>query len=139
MAGQPSEQGNKQRAGRTPALEWISGGIGLALTLAMLGFIGWQAFAAPGSAPPVIEVRVERVVAAADGWVAEVVAVNRSPSTAAAVEVQGELRQGEEVVATSQVTFDYVPGHSEQRGGLYFEQNPSGYELDVRALGYMRP
>ena len=138
MAKQRIDQAREQGSPRTSTLEWISGAIGLALTLAMLSFIGWQAYQG-SEGPPIIDVQAEQVVTAAGGWVAEIVAANRSPSTAAAVQVQGELRQGEDVVATSQVTFDYVPGHSEQRGGLYFDQDPSRYELRLRALGYAKP
>ncbi len=139
LAEQPSDQAQDPPAGATSALEWIAGVVGLVLTVTMMGFIGWQAVEVTGSGPPIIDVRVERIMTAGSGWVAEIVAVNLSPFTAAAVQIQGELREGETIVATSQVTFDYVPGHSEQHGGLYFDRDPNEGALSLRALGYMTP
>jgi uncharacterized protein (TIGR02588 family) len=134
-----SGQHDKRQDSGTPVLEWIAAAIGLILTLAMLGFIGWQAWKSTGEELPAIEVRIQRIVPAAGGFVAEFAAANLSPATAAAVQIEGELREGERVVATSQVTLDYVPGNSEQRGGLFFRENPQAYGFEVRALGYAKP
>ena len=60
-------------------------------------------------------------------------------ATAAAVQIEGELLDGERVIATSQVTLDYVPGNSERRGGLFFREDPEAHGLKVRALGYAEP
>ncbi|WP_306752324.1 TIGR02588 family protein [Paracoccus actinidiae] len=128
-----------QKQDGTPVLEWISAAIGLVLTVAMLGFIGWQAWKHTGEEPPAIKVHVQHILPAGDGYVVEFVAVNLSPATAAAVQIEGELIEGERVIATSQVTLDYVPGNSERRGGLFFRENPQGYDLEIRALGYAQP
>lgn len=128
-----------RRSGGTPVLEWVSGALGLALALGLLGFIGWQAWSGPEGAPPAIEVRVERIAPAAGGHVVEFAARNLSPATAAGVQIEGELREGGRVAATSQATLDYVPGRSERRGGLFFEQDPRAHALRLRALGYARP
>lgn len=132
------QQDNRQDSG-TPALEWIAAGIGLVLTLAMLGFIGWQAWKSTAEERPAIKVDVQRIVPSADGWLVEVAAQNLSAATAAAVQIEGELLDGERVVATSQVTLDYVPGNSERRGGLFFREDPEAHGLKVRALGYAEP
>jgi len=134
-----SDQQDKRQDSGTPILEWISAAIGLVLTLAMFGFIGWQAWTSTGEELPAIEVRVQRIVPAAGGWVVEIAAVNLSPATAAAVQIEGELKDGERVLATSQATLDYVPGNSEKRGGLFFREDPQAHGLEVRALGYARP
>jgi uncharacterized protein (TIGR02588 family) len=123
----------------TPVLEWISAAIGLVLTLAMLGFIAWQAGKRTGEEPPAIKVHVQQILSAGDGYVVEFAARNLSPATAAAVQIEGELVEGERVIATSQVTLDYVPGNSERRGGLFFRENPRAYDLEIRALGYAKP
>ncbi|MCZ0962365.1 TIGR02588 family protein [Paracoccus benzoatiresistens] len=130
---------DKRQDSRTPILEWIAAAIGLLLTLAMLGFISWQAWRSTGEELPAIKVQVQRIVPAADGWVVEIAALNLSAATGAAVQIEGELKQGERVVATSQVTLDYVPGNSEQRGGLFFREDPRAHVLEVRALGYAKP
>jgi uncharacterized protein (TIGR02588 family) len=124
---------------RTPALEWIAGGVGAVLTLAMIGFLGWEAYQSPADAPPAVEVSLRDIVPAGEGFVAEIAAVNHSPETAAAVDVEGVLRRDGREVERSQVTLDYVPGDSERRGGLFFSQDPRDYDLELRALGYAEP
>lgn len=128
-----------REGGETPLLEWISAGVGLLVTLAILGFIGWQAWSDAGAGPPAIIVRAEGSQPAGGGWVVEFVAENLSPTTAAAVEVEGVLRQGGRILATSRATLDHVPGLSERTGGLFFEQDPRAHELGLRALGYATP
>jgi uncharacterized protein (TIGR02588 family) len=123
----------------TPPLEWLASGIGLVLTLGMLGLIGWQAYRGTEAPPPTITVVAERIVQTGSGFVVEVIARNRSPTTAAAVEIEGELKQGGQTVATSKAILDYVPGNSERRGGLFFKEDPRPYQLELRPLGYAEP
>lgn len=130
---------DKQKDSGAPVLEWIAAGIGLVLTLAMLGFIGWQAWKSEGEEVPGIEIHVQRIVPAAGGWVVEIAAQNVSAATAAAVQIEGELIKDGRVLATSQVTLDYVPGNSERRGGLLFREDPRAHDLEMRALGYAKP
>lgn len=134
-----SGQTEREPDGRTPALEWISAALGLLITLAILAFIGWQALAGPDEVPPAIEVTVRQVVPLPGGYVVEVVARNVSPSTAANVQIEGRLERQGQTVATSRATLDYVPGHSERQGGLFFEEDPRAHDLGLRALGYARP
>src|SRR5690606_14224546 len=77
--------------GRSPLMEWIFGGIGLALTLSMIGFIGWKAVTHPPAQPPDIEVRIDQVSRVGGGYAAQIVANNRSRDTAKGVEVEGVL------------------------------------------------
>lgn len=137
--GEGEGRDQEQDGGSAPALEWIAAALGLLLTLGMLGFIGWNALRDTGTSPPAIEVRVTGIVPAANGYVVEVAAENRSPATAAAVQIEGELKQNGRSIATSQTTLDYVPGHSERHGGLFFQLDPRAHQLEVRALGYARP
>lgn len=134
-----SDRQDKRQDSGTPILEWIAAAIGLLLTLAMLGFIGWQAWRSTGEEFPAIKLQVQRIVPATDGWIVEIVALNLSAATAAAVQIEGELTDGEHLVATSQATLDYIPGNSEQRGGLFFREDPRAHVLKVRALGYAKP
>ena len=127
------------KAPKEPLLEWIAAGAGLVLTLGMMAVIGREALRGDPVQPPAIEMRVERITPAPPGFVAEVVAINRSGGTAAAVQVEGALKSGESEVETSSLTFDYVPGHAQRRGGLFFTRDPRRYRLEVRALGYQAP
>ena len=121
------------------ALEWIAGTVGLILTLALLGFIGWRALMHDAQSPPELELRVERVVRAGDAYVAQFVVQNRSQQTAEGVEVEGELSAGMGELETSTATFAYIPGGSSVRGGLYFSSDPRDGSLKLRALGHTSP
>lgn len=140
MAEAATDQGGADRGEeRTPLLEWLAGGIGAALTLLLLGFLGWDAYAQASDVPPEVEVSLRAVQPAGSGFVAEITAVNLSPATAASVEVEGVLSRDGEEVERAQATFDYVPGHSETRGGLFFREDPREGGLELRALGYQEP
>src|SRR4030095_12745377 len=108
----------KKAATREPLLEWISAGIGLVLTLGIMAVIGREALRGEIHEPPAIEVVMTGVQRAGSGFVVEVKAINRSGGTAAAVEVEGVLKDGETEVETAGLTFDYVLGPAERRAGL---------------------
>lgn len=123
----------------TSTLEWIAAGTGLALTAGIFGLIGWQALHGPQSAPPALQASVSNVERSGDGYVVEVEVNNSSASTAAAVLIEGELRQGAVSAERSEATISYVPAHSHRVAGLIFTRNPRGYDLVVRPVGYERP
>lgn len=122
-----------------PLIEWIAGGLGLVLTLALLGFVGWQALQEPESAPPWIEVRTADITQNGGGYLVEIAAANRTGQTAAGVEVEGEVTHPDGRTERSTTTLDYVPGHSEARGGLFFTTDPAAGGLQIRPLGYREP
>jgi uncharacterized protein (TIGR02588 family) len=133
-------RGEARQAGAdaTPWLEWIASGIGLVLALGTLGVIAAEMLTGGRPIPAVI-VHLDGVVETPAGFVALVTARNPADATAAKVEIEGELRQGDDVLETSRIQFDYVPARSERRGGLYFRHDPRQYRLEARALGYSEP
>ena len=137
MSNRPNR--SKKSGAKSPLLEWIFGTIGLVLTLSILGFVGWQALTQGEDLPPRIDVRVERVSPADGSYVVEIVAHNRSSTTAKSVEVEGVLAPRSGQPETRRVTFDYVPGGSTVRGGLHFLSDPATGKLHLRALGHARP
>lgn len=126
-------------APREPLLEWIAAGTGLILTLVILVVIGREAISGETETPAAIQVRAKPPTQMKSGFVVEIVARNVSGATAAAVEIEGVLKSGDTEVETSGLTLDYVPGHAERKGGLFFSKDPREYQLEVRALGYQRP
>ena len=134
-----SKRGRSGKAPKEPLLEWIAAGVGLVLTLGMMAVIGREALRGDPMQPPAIEVAATAITPIPSGFVVEVVAVNRSGGTAAAVQVEGELKSGDESIETSNLTFDYVPGHAQRKGGLFFREDPRRHRLEVRALGFQAP
>jgi uncharacterized protein (TIGR02588 family) len=132
----PDEHRVKPEA-RTPWLEWVSSGVGLLLVLVVFGLIGWQAIN-DASEPPAIAVDVGNVTPVPGGFRVEFRARNTGGSAGAQVEIEGVLSGGgaDEI---SRVVFDYVPGHSVRRGGLFFTHDPRIGHLSLRARGYSAP
>lgn len=125
--------------GKKPVLEWLAASVGLVLTIALLGFIGWNAVQQQQEHAPAISVRVEGIEQSGNGWLVRFGVRNAAPSTAAAVRIEGELRRPGAEVETSAVTLDYVPGGSELKGGLMFSHDPRRGQLTLRPLGYVEP
>lgn len=116
-----------------PALEWVAAAVGLLVALAMLAVLANEMRQGGADDVPHLTARIESVEAVSGGHVARIVVANGSGQTAAAVQVEGKA--GDE---TASATIDYVPGHSEARGGLMFKADPrAGVELAV--LGYELP
>ncbi|HEY0599124.1 hypothetical protein [Brevundimonas sp.] len=114
-----------------PVLEWIMGGLGLLLTLAVLAVFLREAMG-PGG-PPVIEPRLHAVHGGPGHWRAEVEVRNTGSATAAAVEIEGVL--GDE---TASATLDYVPAGGTETVVLGFEADPrAGLQLQTR--GWTEP
>ena len=134
----PARKDTKEVPRETPWLEWAASGLGLAIVVAVVALLGWNAIQDDG-APPAVHVESGRVSQRPGGFTLEIVAHNRSRATAAAVEIEGVLVQGGQPVETARITLDYVPGQSTRRGGLFFRQDPRALELQLRALGYAEP
>ncbi len=122
----------------TPLLEWVSAGVGLALTLGLIGVIGWEAVNADDS-PPAVTVERLGATRTAAGYVLEIEVTNRGGSPAAQVAVEGELIGPDGETETAQATFDYVPDNSVRRGGLFFAGDPRAGTLRLQAKGYVEP
>lgn len=125
--------------GNKPFLEWLAASVGLVLTLGLLGFIGWNAIREQQQHGPAITVGVESIERSGNGWLVRFSAHNHAPSTAAGVQIEGELRSPGAEPETSNVTLDYLPGGSELKGGLMFAHDPRRGQLSLRPLGYVEP
>ncbi len=124
---------------KKPVLEWLAASIGLVLTVALLGFIGWNAVRQQQEHAPQISVGFESVEQSGDGWLVGFTVRNAAPSTAAGVRIEGTLRRPGYEAEMSVVTLDYVPGGSELKGGLIFSHDPRLGRLTLRPLGYVEP
>ena len=129
----------REGKGETPLLEWIAAGIGLLLTLMMLGVIGREALNDETDQLPVIGVAVTAIAPAAPGYVLAFEASNQTGGTAAAVEIEANLKDGDMIVETARATLDYVPSHGKVKGGVFFSEDPRRHKLEIRALGFQTP
>ena len=136
MAGGKSR---KKENSEAPLLEWIAAAIGLLLILVMLGVIGREALNGETGQLPVISVVTTGIAPAASGYVLAFEASNESGGTAAVVEIEATLKDGDTIVETGKATLDYVPGHGKAKGGVFFVQNPRQHKLEIRALGFQIP
>lgn len=129
------DQGKLDKA---PFWMWAIGLLGLLLVLGSIGFALYEAIAGDSS-PPDVRVEVIEILPAQDGFLVEFRVINEGGRTAAGLTVEGELRNGTDILEASDTTVEYVPSHSERQGGLFFTLNPSDYELQIRAKGYETP
>jgi len=123
----------------TSALEWASAALGLALLLLVFVVIGRDALRSEGTAPPAIRVEAGNIVRTRDGFLVEFEAINSGGEAAAAVTVEGTLETPGEAQQTAGATLDYVAGGARVPGGLFFEHDPRGGRLTLRAQGYQQP
>lgn len=125
------------QAKAAPLLEWVTGAIGALIFCALLAvMIATGLSGADG--PPSVRVTIERVQQVESGYVVEFIARNDGEGTAAAVDIVGELSTGEQA-EERRAHVDYLPPHSERRGGVFFETDPRQGEFTLRAEGYNDP
>jgi uncharacterized protein (TIGR02588 family) len=122
----------------TPLLEWLVGALSLLLVLGVAGFLLNDAFRSPPS-PPRITFEVDSIVRAGRGYLVELRARNAGRTTAAGVEIEGELLGDTGTVETTGVTIDYVPAEGVTAAGLFFTEDPRQHRLEIRPKGYDRP
>lgn len=125
-------------AGDTPWLEWAVGAAGALFFLAIAAVLLSSALRG-AEAPPSIETRVERIVAVADGFAVEIIAVNQGEVTAAQTRLVATLEQPGGEREERELTFDYLPPRSERRGGFFFTEDPRIGALTIEADGYVDP
>ena len=121
-----------------PTLEWIVGGIGLVIIAGVLGFLLYAAINDNNPLPD-ITLSVDSVTQTRNGYLARITAINEGGLTAAGVIVEGELRNGTDVVERSQTVIEFLPSHSRKRAGLFFSKDPRQFELKLRPHGYEEP
>jgi uncharacterized protein (TIGR02588 family) len=91
--------------------------------------------------PPNIYIEQRAMLPVENGYLIEVMVVNKGGETAANLEIEATLLEGdgETVVETSEVTIDYVAAESHNPIGLFFTHDPRQYTLELRAVGYEVP
>ena len=137
MAEEKSEnqKDNQGRPKVTPVWEWIIAAVGLILVVVAIGTTVYRAMTEE-STPPKLEVVIDSISPNGDGYLVRFTVKNTGNQTAAAVAVEGKLKDESE---TGTATLTYVPSNSERRGGLFFTKNPQQFDLQIRVTGYEEP
>jgi uncharacterized protein (TIGR02588 family) len=141
----PNEPGHRVEASRqdgrgrhkVPPLEWATALLGLILAAGSIGLILYDAF--DQDTPPKLHTHIERWLQIDSRYLVEIVVTNTGGSTAARVKVEGTLRKGERTVETASTTFDYVPAHSQTRGGMLFTYDPGAHDMTLEPKAYTEP
>ena len=123
---------------RTPILEWVAAGLGLLLTVAVLGYVIWEG-AVGQNGPPSLTLTPDLPEKTAGGFVVPLTIRNASYATAAGVEVRATLERDGRVVEERRATFGYVPARSETKGGVIFQTDPATARLRLEPEGYEAP
>ena len=114
------------------------GGIGFVMVAGVLGILLYTAISEDYPLPDV-RLSVDAVSQVRNGYLVRVTATNEGGLTAAGVIVEGELRNGADLVERSQTEIGFLPSHSKKRAGLFFSRDPKRFELKVRPHGYEEP
>ncbi len=64
---------------------------------------------------------------------------NNGTTTAAALVLEGELRNGMQTVEKSTVTMNYVPAGSTRKAGIYFTNDPKSFDLILTPKSFEQP
>ena len=134
-------QKNKKEQGtikEAPWWMWAIAFMGFVLVFGSIAFTLYEATAGDSS-PPDVAVRVDSVLPTRNGFLVQFRVINEGGSTAQGLTVEGELRNGVELLESRDTTIEYVPSHSEREGGLFFTSDPRQYEMHLRAKGYEKP
>jgi uncharacterized protein (TIGR02588 family) len=129
---------NKKDSASVPILEWIVAALGLVLVASAVGFMIYRGLTKTNSLPK-IKIEVESIVPSDEKYLVTFRVRNEGDLEAAALTIEGELKNGEQSAESSDVTIDYVPSQSEKRGGLIFTKDPRAFKLEIRPKGYVQP
>lgn len=119
-------------------IEWLTGAICALLVTAMLGWIGYDIYRyQPEDAR--FEIAVTGVEGQASQYRVKFDIRNLSMTTAAQVQVRGDLQKDDATRESADVTFDYVASESKDTGTLFFRDDPRSGTLNINVSGYTQP
>jgi uncharacterized protein (TIGR02588 family) len=132
------QHGKQKKIKDAPWWMWGIALLGSALVAGSVAFMLYEAVAGDSS-PPDVTLHVDATLQIRNGYLVKFRAVNEGGSTAEGLTIEGVLRNGTDILETSNTVLEYVPAHSERDGGLFFTSDPRQYQLQLRAKGYENP
>lgn len=133
-----SRDGKQMESADPHWIEWVTGTICTLLVAAMLGSIGYDIYRyRPEDAR--FDIAVTGVEGQAGQYRVKFDIRNLSMTTAAQVQVRGDLQQNDATLESADVTFDYVASESRDTGTLFFRNDPRSATLTINVAGYTEP
>lgn len=122
----------------TPRLEWLLGIVGLALLIAGVCYLTYQGLTNP-SRPGAVVITVLDVQPVGEAHVVKFSVRNDGGENLSQLHLTARLSEGDREIESAPAFIDYLPAHSEQRGGVYLRHDPGRYSLRIDPAGYMEP
>jgi uncharacterized protein (TIGR02588 family) len=130
-------QKKRARAPGSLQTRWLAG-LGLLFVLGTFTILVRE-WVAGGRPVANINIRIDEILPSSHGYLVNLKIRNSGNATAAALQIEGVLMQGETKVEASLVTVDYVAAGSERDAALFFSNDPRLGQLIVRPKGYIKP
>lgn len=137
MSDEKEKSKNNERK-KTSALEWLFAVLGLLLVVSVIGYLIYE-IVTNEKKPPRLNVKIGEIIANEHGFLVKFKIENTGDENATDVTVEGEATRAKESVEKSDVTIDYVPAHSEKKGGMFFKNDPHDFDFEIHAKGYNEP
>ncbi|MCZ7858357.1 TIGR02588 family protein [Agrobacterium salinitolerans] len=133
-----SKNGKQMESADPHWIEWVTGTICTLLVAAMLGSIGYDIYRyRPEDAR--FDIAVTGVEGQPGQYRVKFDIRNLSMTTAAQVQVRGDVQQNDATLESADVTFDYVASESRDTGTLFFRNDPRSATLTINVAGYTEP
>lgn len=137
MATTQAKRSSKSGAA-TPFLEWVIGGIGVALLVSCVAYLIYDGLT-NGEKPGAITASVIDIADVGERHVVTFKIENGGSQTLSNLHISARLLEGDREIESARTIIDYLPGSSTQEGGFYFEHDPRTLTVEIRAEGYQKP
>jgi uncharacterized protein (TIGR02588 family) len=128
----------KTRIKKITLIEWIVSTTGTLLFLFTLMFVLVNAIT-NSKTPADIKVKLLSVHENGDDFLLNVEVENKGNASVEGLEIEALLTNAGTEIEKGVTTFDYVPGNSKRKGGIFFKNNPQDFTLTLRPLGFEEP
>jgi uncharacterized protein (TIGR02588 family) len=119
-------------------LEWIVSITGTLIFFFTLSFVLYNAVTNSHS-PADINIRVLSFQPNGNDFLLNIEVENKGDASVEGLEIAAILQDNESEIERGVTTFDYVPGRSKRKGGIFFKKNPGDYQIQLRPLGFEEP